>query len=215
MIGFLRKDFYMLYEAYKKNLLLVFVLYAGLVLVTKNTFFGSILIWMMAFYGLSAITMDGSCGWDCYARTLPVSNGAVITARFLVTLIMVGISFAFSMILCGILYYFMDYGELQEMVVPNALITAAALIAIGLMFPAAYKWGVEKVRNSFLLVFMAVFLTPLALKKWMDLDSVEALARSLEEIPTAAVMGMALGAGLLVYAFGGWLSVRVYAKKEF
>ena len=94
MLGFLRKDFYMLYGAYKKNLLLVFLLYAALVLVMKNTFLLAILIWLMAFYGLSAITMDDSCGWDRYARTLPVSSGAVITARFLTTLLLLGIAAA-------------------------------------------------------------------------------------------------------------------------
>lgn len=215
MLGFLRKDFYMLYGAYKKNFLLVFLLYAVLVLVMKNTFFLAFLIWIMAFYGLSAITMDDSCGWDRYARTLPVSGGAVIAARFLVTLLLLGVAVAYALIMGGILHFFLDYSEIKDLLVTIALITAAALITIGVLLPAAYKWGVEKVRNTFLLVFMLVFVTPALLKTWLGTGPIDALFLWLEGLSPSALSLTALGVGLLVFALGGWVSAGIYAKKEF
>ncbi len=215
MLGFLRKDCYMLYGAYKKNLLLVFVLYAALVLAMKNTFLLAIVIWLMAFYGLSAITMDDSCGWDRYARTLPVSGEAVIAARFLTTLLLLGAAVAYSLILGGVLYFFLDYGEIQELLVTIALVTAAALAATGVLLPAAYKWGVDKVRNTFMLVFMLVFLSSTLLKKWLGRGFIDARLRGLEGLSPMALSAAALGAGLLVFALGGWVSARIYAKKEF
>ena len=69
MLGFLRKDFYMLYGAYKKNLLLVFLLYAALVLVMKNTFLLAILIWLMAFYGLICAPTRWCCRPTSHTHT--------------------------------------------------------------------------------------------------------------------------------------------------
>ena len=215
MLGFLCKDFYMLYGAYKKNFLLIFLLYTAVVLVMKNTFFLAFLIWITAFYSLSAITMDDSCGWDRYARTLPASSGAVIAARFWVTLLLVGVAAAYSLIMSGILYFFLDYREIQDLLVTIALVTAMALVTIGILLPAAYKWGVEKVRNTFLLVFMLVFVTPMLLKNWLGTGRIEALLLWLEGFSPAALSAAALGAGLLVFALGGWVSAGIYAKKEF
>ncbi len=205
----------MLYAAYRKNLLLLFLLYAAMVVFMKNTFLMSFLIWLMPFYSLSAITMDDSCGWDRFARTLPVSSGAVITARFLAVLLMLGIGVGFALILAAILHFFMDYSEIGGMLVTIALVTALALVSIGVLLPAAYKWGVEKVRNSFVLVFMLVFLTPVLLGKRLGTDFAESLESWLSSLSITEISGAALGVGLLVFAFGGWLSSRIYAKKEF
>lgn len=215
MIGFLRKDVYMLWEVYKKNFLLVFILYAALVLVTKNTFFLSILIWLMAFYGLSAITMDDSCGWDRYARTLPVSCGEVIAARFLATLLFLGIAVAYALLIGSILCFVLDSGDMGELSATVTLVTSVTLACTGILLPAAYKWGVEKVRNTFVLVFLLVFLTPVLLKKMPGASFVTMLMNWLEDAPLAALSAAALGMGLLVFAVGGWVSAGIYAKKEF
>lgn len=215
MIGVFRKDCYMIFGAFGKNLLLVSVMYAALVLMMKNISFLAILIWITAFYGLSLITMDNTCGWDCYARTLPVSSGAVIAARFLVTLLLMFVAAGYALVLGAVLYFFMDYGEIGELLTTVALVTAAALVVVGLLLPAAYKWGVEKVRNTFLLVFMLVFLTPTLLRKWLGSGFAEEIDNRLEGLTDTTIAAGALVAGLLVFAFGGWLSSRIYAKKEF
>lgn len=215
MIGLLRKDLYMLYEAYRKNLLVVFLVYAAVVLFMKNTFILAIVIWLMSFYSLSAITLDASCGWDRYARTLPVSYGVVIAARFLANLVMLCTGVAFAVVTAVISCCFMDGGELGPVMVMIGLVTAGALITSGLMFPAAYKWGVEKARNTALLVFALVFVSPIMVRKWTGTDFLKEPAAYLLETSFAQLCAWALGIGLLVFAFGGWLSSRIYAKKEF
>lgn len=215
MIGFLRKDLYMLYAAYRKNLLLIFLLYAAMVLVMKTTFLLGMLIWLMSFYSLSAITMDDSCGWDRYARTLPVSSGTVILARFLANLIMMCAGIVFAVATALILYFFMGYDEIGDLMVMIELVTAGALITSGLMLPAAYKWGVEKARNTTLLLFALVCLGPMMIKKWTDGNFLTELVDRLSEFSPAKLSAWVLGIGALVFAFGGWLSSRIYAKKEF
>ena len=78
MIGFLKKDVYCLASLYKKNLVLVYVLYAVLTIATDNLFFLYFMIWLMGFYAISAISLDNSCGWDRFARTLPATMGNAI-----------------------------------------------------------------------------------------------------------------------------------------
>lgn len=215
MLGILRKDLYMLFGAYKKNLALVFALYAALVLGIKQTFFLSWLIWMTSFYSLSTFTMDDSCGWDRYARTLPVSCGKIVGARFLAALVMLGIGVAFSALVGTALCFFWD-GLVYEMVVTDAVIAALALAMLGIIFPAAYKWGVEKARNGFLVIFLLVFLAPALLRKselvqgwlraakdWMEGTALEILCAEV------------LAIGLVIFALGGWVSCRIYRGKEF
>lgn len=215
MLGFLRKDLYMLYRAYGKNLLVIFLMYAAMVVFMKNTFILAIVIWLMSFYSLSAITMDDSCGWDRFARTLPVSSGTIVLARFLTSLVMLGTGLAFAAVTAVILCCFMDYGDIGPLMVMIAVVTALTLATSGVLLPAAYKWGVEKVRNTAVLVFALMSVSPFMLRKWIGNDFIAGLKRWLSELSLVSLSVWALAAGLLIFAFGGWLSGRIYAKKEF
>lgn len=215
MIGFLKKDLYMLYMTYRKNLVLIFLIYAVVVLTMKVTFLLGMIVWLMSFYTLSVITMDNSCGWDRYARTLPVSSGAIILARFLADFVMMCAGVVFAVAIALLLHFFMDYDDITGLMVMIALVTATALITTGLMFPAAYKWGVEKARNTTLVLFMLVCTGPAVISKWTGTDFLEETADYLLEISFAQLSVWALVIGLLVFVFGGWLSSRIYAKKEF
>lgn len=216
MIGLLRKDIYMLYGAYKKNILLLFLMYTMVIVTMKNTFLLGLAIWLMSFYSLSAITMDDSCGWGRYARTLPVSDGVVIMARFLSTLVMLCAGVAFAVTIAVVLCCFMHYAVFSELMTMIALVTAVALATLGLLLPAAYKWGVEKARNTSLALFMLACMIPLMLKKLAGRHfTADLLEIRIQELSLGWLSVWAMGIGLLIFFFGSWLSSRIYAKKEF
>ena len=215
MTGFLRKDIYSLCSMYRKNLILVFLLYTVMTLAMNVTFLLYMMIWLMGFYSLSAITLDESSGWDRYARTLPASAGQIIGARFLATLLMVAVGVVFSLAV-GLAACLMRKEAMGELLFAVPVVTAVALVCIGLLLPAAYKWGVEKARNTFLLLFMLVFFVPALLEKKMGGEAMlQKAAAFLDEQPPALLLGGALAIGLAVFFLGYLLSCTVYRNKVF
>jgi len=214
MLGFLKKDLYTLYGAYSKNLGLVFLLYAVITLATKRTFLLSMMVFMSGFYSLSLLSMDDACGWDRYARTLPVSSGAVVTARCLASLSMLGVGVVFAALM-GAVMRFVLRADVEELALTVAVTAGVTLVTTGLMLPASYKWGVEKTRNTMMLLFVVVFVGPILLKDHLNLEQLRLVAARLEGTPPAALSAMCIGAGLAVFVLGGFLSWQVYRKKEF
>lgn len=86
MKGLFLKDLYGLMGLYKKNLILIALAYGVMGIAGNMPFFFYMSVWLMGSYILSAITLDQQCGWDRYARTLPVSAGQIVGAKFLVGL---------------------------------------------------------------------------------------------------------------------------------
>ncbi len=212
MIGIFRKDVYMLLSAYKKNLLLLFALYAAVTLGMKNTVFPAMTVYLMSFYSLGTLTMDASSGWDRYARTLPVTPGRIVAARFLA---------AFGMIAAGTLYallldaalcllHGLPFGQLLAETTAGF---ALALLSVGLLLPAAYQWGVEKARGVMLALFLAVALGILFLEGKEDL--VEGAVNRIEGGNPVLALTVLVLVCAAVFALGGVISCRIYRKKEF
>lgn len=224
MKGLLLKDLYSLGGLYKKNLLIVSVLYAVLALSADMPFFFYMMIWMMGFYSISGIALDQSCQWDRYARTLPVSAGQVVGAKYLVSLIFIGCGTLYSLVLgsVGVLLK-AENPTWQNFYFFNGLIAALAGATMALLLPAAYLWGVEKARNSMMIVFAVLFGGSfLAFGKNGLLKNVsmpEALKQFAEEGPEQSSLGAAVAVFLLIagalLAASYFISRRIYAQKEF
>ena len=86
MKGLFLKDWYGLLGMYKKNLLLVLVLYAALSMILNMPFFLFMTPWLLGFYTLSSFSLDESCRWNLYARTLPVSSRQIVGGKFLLAI---------------------------------------------------------------------------------------------------------------------------------
>ncbi len=211
MIGIFRKDVYMLLSAYKKNLLLVFAFYAAIALGTKSTLLPTMMIWLMGFYALSALTMDASSGWDRYARTLPVTPGRIVAARFLVTLGMIAAGALYSVLLDAALclLYGLPAGRMLAMAAGGV---AGALLSAGLLLPAAYKWGAEKARSAMLALIFAGSLCIWVLGKKNALRS---FFDWLENRSPVWMLALLLLLCAAVFVLGGVISCHVYRNKEF
>lgn len=228
MIGFLRKDLYSVFCMYRKNLLLVLTLYAVLTIVTQVTFLLYMLVWLMGFYSLSLISLDQASGWDRFAKTLPAGPAQIIGARFLTALLLMLMAMGFSLLLGAVAWMVHGPGleilsfsgdeafSMGELLFTVPMISAVALACMSLLLPAAYQWGVEKARSSFIVFFMVVFIIPAVfgeqLKERVPLEQVGAW---LDAQPYPVLLAIILGVALVLYALGFGLSCHVYAKKEF
>ena len=155
MIGMIIKELLTIWDLYRKNMLLVLVIYAGIGIMTGNTFFCCFLIWMTSFYCLGSITAEQNTGWDNYVHTLPVDPKDVVIGKYAAYLLILLGSTVFSFALC-LISFAMGKANMEECLAVMAAFFALSLVSTSIMLPAAWKWGVEKARNGILLLWGAV-----------------------------------------------------------
>lgn len=207
MKGLLLYEILKIKRAYGKNLVLVGVLYAVLTFALRTEFMLYMLVWMTGFYAVGSMALDE--GWTRFVRALPVSGQKLAGAKFLSTGLMVLMGAVYALAMGGVVCWQMggSYADYCQVVLLVTLLTA---ITMAVMLPCALKWGVERARNTLLLVFAALFGGGLLAAKSMNLEMQIAWLEGHLSIALYAVAAIAAIACLL----GGLAMVRIYATKE-
>lgn len=208
MKGLLLKDLYMALK-YCRAYLLISALFAVLSLFSDNLFLLLYPVLMAGAIPVNLISYDEKSGWGTYSGTLPYTRRQLVSAKYLVALIALGV----GMVLVGMIQLlrlvytgesWQEYGQLL------LLLPAVSLIVPCLLLPVVFKYGVEKGR----LVFYAVVI--------VVAGGFGALGAVLTDDGFAVGLP-ALGAWLAPTAFlaallllaGSWLlSIRFYEKRE-
>lgn len=218
MIGLLKKDFFILWHAYRKNLALVLVLYSVMALALNFSFIVFFFAWISGFYILSGLSIDNYSKWDLYAASLPVSKKQIVGAKFILITLALLISFLIGTLLCGLLTLLR--GEpLLENLLGLLAVSFVCLAYFGVSLVLSYKYGVEKARTAMLLVAAAVFGGVMVLGK-LDLLQGMALPGLLQTLflGDLAIWGWAVVMPvccILVYLLCWAIATRIYSRKEF
>lgn len=221
MKGLIYKDFAILMSVYKKNLLLVAALYGAMAVAMQNDFFLYFGIWMMGFYGLTAFSLDTQCGWDRYARTLPVQDWKIVAAKFVTGLLFIGMAVAYGLVLGVVsrLIYRTLAQDWAELLATIGVITAVVVAAVGVMYFLAIKFSPDKARNYFMIVFIAGFalfylLNRAGIIEDFPVERLQSFGLWLDSHIVLTVL-LALGASAVVMLVMLAAACRVYRKKEF
>lgn len=215
MKGLLRKELSGLWSLYRKTLPMISVLYAVLYVTTKQDFFLYFGVWMMLFYSLSSMSLDESCGWGRYARTLPVNDWQVVGAKFLVSLIYSGGAVLYGVVLGVAQRIISGEGEYADLIGGLLTVLVVSMVMVFLMYPMAFRFGLEKARNTFLVVWVALFGGVMLFGSQLgEVLPLEAVAESMMTRPLLWAGGSLLTAiVVMVLSYIG--SVLIYQKKEF
>ena len=220
MKGLLYKEVASLMGLYKKNLVLVAVIYGALSVVTRNNFFLFFGIWMMGFYSLSSFSLDDASGWGRYARTLPISDKQIIGAKFLLALVFMTIALVYAFAI-GAVCWMVDPATFDwaDFFGGILLVTAVALLSVGLMFFLAVKFGPDKSRNYFMVLALAVFAIFFLAGQMglLEAPTEGELAAALAWVGghMALVVLGALALAVLVFFLCYLASCAVFRRKEF
>ncbi|MFQ8996981.1 ABC-2 transporter permease [Allofournierella massiliensis] len=214
MIGLLKKDFFILWHAYHKNLALVLVLYSVIALAMDLTFMVFFFAWISGFYILSGLTIDNYSKWDLYAASLPVSKRQIVGAKFILITLALLISFVIGTLLCGLLTLLKGTPFLENLLSLFA-VSFVCLAYFGVSLVLSYKYGVEKARTAVLLAAAAVFGGVMVLGK-LDLLQSFALPGLLQTLflGDLAIVVMPVCC-ILVYLLCWAIATRIYSRKEF
>ena len=220
MKGLLYKELASLMGLYKKNLVLVGVIYGALSVMTRNNFFLFFGIWMMGFYSLSGFSLDDASGWGRYARTLPISDKQIVGAKFLTALVFMALALVYALVIGGVCWV-VDSADFDwiEFLSGILLVTAVALLSVGLMFYFAVKFGPEKSRNYFMVAALAVFAV-FFLAGQMGLLQPPSEGQMAEVLTwvgnhQALVPLAAIALAVLIFFFCYLAACAVYRRKEF
>ena len=204
MIGLLRKDLYMTW-AYCRSFVVILGVFLGVGLVNgENSFFVIYPMIIGMMLPVSIISYDERFKWHIACDALPCSRAQAVSSKYILTLLLVGLIFALTMLIQGIrLSRAGDLAQLREL--PGMLLPVG-LVGPAVLLPVIFRLGVEKGRIFY---YVLVGLVAAAAVIFSSGQS--------PEIPTAQVQlpGLALVLGSLVlFALSWGLSIVLYQRRE-
>lgn len=225
MKGLLYKDWALIAGGYKTNFIFLLVFYGFLTVAARMSFLAYAMVFVLGLYATSTISMDESSHWDAYARTLPVTPGQLVAAKYWLTLLLTAASVPLSFLLIALI------PEPKPTLMETALGLAAAvtvtLVYFSFVIPLSYKFGAAKARSWVSISILIVAFGPVFLFTLLP-DSVTApikdAASSLDATVsttwsemslTAAVVGVLLLFSLLCVVISWAISVRIYTHKTY
>lgn len=209
MKGLLLKDIYMAVK-YCRVYFLIAVVFAVAFVWSDNFFLAVYPVFLVGALSVNLLSYDEKCKWSLYAGTFPYTRTQLVSVKYIVTLLALGLSvllmglgFAAHMLVA-------DDFQLSELLTFFGLLLSMGLASPSLMLPIIFRFGVEKGRIAYygvLVFFCAAVGAVGAFSKDVGVLDIS-VVQSTEILLAAALIGAILFAG-------SWLlSVRIYAKRE-
>lgn len=209
MKGLLLKDIYMAVK-YCRVYFLIAVVFAVTFVWSDNFFLAVYPVFLVGALSVNLLSYDEKCKWSLYAGTFPYTRTQLVSVKYIVTLLalglsvlLIGLGFAAHMLVA-------DDFQLSELLTFFGLLLSMGLASPSLMLPIIFRFGVEKGRIAYygVLVFFCAAVGAIgAFGK--DVGALDISVVQSAEILLAAVL-----IGAILFA-GSWLlSIRIYAKRE-
>lgn len=152
MKGLIRKDLYQCMANYK-IIFLYFVVFFGVSFFVDNGIF--FLVLPCIILGMLPITLfaiDEKEGWCRYSATMPVSRTRYMSAKYLLGLILTGVSAAFCSVF-SFLSALIKHTYLAESMISVVIAVAVSLMGTAVAMPFSVRFGANKGR---IVLFIAV-----------------------------------------------------------
>lgn len=204
MIGLLRKDLYMT-AAYCRSFLLILLVFLGVGTVNgENSFFVIYPMIIGMMLPVSLISYDERFKWHTACDALPVSRAQAVSAKYILTLLLVGLVFVLTMLVQGIRLY--RLGTPERIWELPGLLLPIGLVGPALLMPVIFRLGVEKGRLFYYLLVGVVCAAAVIFSRGEG--PVDPTAR-LELGGALPVIG-----SLAIFALSWLLSVFLYKRRE-
>ena len=223
MKGLLYKDAAILLKSYKRNVLYIMLLYAILVLMSREPYLAYAMTFIWGLYVPSTISFDEQAHWDTFASTLPVSPKQIVGAKYILGLVCTllgGVCTLLILALLPLTSVIWRAEPLPALAECFAGILASAMVSLlvaALTLPISYKFGSARARSYVGIACIALFGVILLAFQFAGDKQRAAVGVNLHAISDQEIsLGLLLGfaAILLLYAVSYAICVCIYAKKE-
>lgn len=210
MLGLMKKDFLMLKGNLKVwgILLIIYVFIAF----QESMSLVFILPFMCIVTMLSTFSYDSFNKWDAYACSLPNGRKNSVRAKYIVTLLLIFATMLIVFILTmAIGYYRTKTVNLESMGESMLGAVFATTLLQSIMYPAIYKYGVDKARIAIFIVAFCFAIIGGLLSKYIDFESIIQGLAFLENY-----MALIVPIIIVIMVYSSYkVSENIYKKKEY
>lgn len=208
MKALLLKDLYNL-----KSYLRVLAAMAGFYLIfgltsRNSTMFSSIIVMFAVMLPVSLFSYDDYSKWDAYCLSLPITRRQVVTARYLLALLILTVCGLLSVAVMLLQQWLQPGIQEEGGLVSIGILASIAVLYLAVALPLCYKLGVEKGRFLLMALIAVPFLGFFLFSKFDIAPLTEA-----QVIFAMIVILPVVAAALLIFSY--LLSVYFYQRKEF
>ena len=207
MKGLLLKDWYMMKKYMRSYLVLLIVFVAVSFTDATNMFFVYYPCMLTGMVTVNLLAYDERSKWDVYAGTLPCTRRQVVSAKYLLGILLQLLLLAVTAAVQGFHMIGAEQPERTGFVVLLEMLVILSCITSSITMPFMFKFGVEKGRMAYYVMIGVVsggsVLAASVSRRAMQVEVSNSIALPLL---TLAAIG--------VYALSWWLSIRFYEKRE-
>ncbi|MFJ6263796.1 ABC-2 transporter permease [Lysinibacillus xylanilyticus] len=208
MAGLILKDLMSIQRQIKAQaFLLIFFLFISIFMQQSLILF-TLIIFIVTFQAITALTYDEQSNWDKYANTLPISKGDIILSKYILSVLLMLFGLILALPIVFIIHRFTNNWSSAEFFLTFNLLVTLAFCMLALLLPIYIKFGSIKGRMFLIaLCFIPGFLFSLLKDYFPDI--------TLTLPNLKQYMFLAPFAGLLILWLSSLISTAIYQRKEF
>ena len=207
MKGLILKDLYMTAK-YFRTYLFILVLFLGLSFSSGDNLFVVFYPGLLAtMIPVNLLAYDERSHWDIYCGTLPVSRNMVVSAKYLLELMLLGAVYLLTVGVQALRLIYTGEFQLESFLVLMSLLWMVYLFAGSISLPFMFKLGVEKGRMAYY-VMIGIICGGAAISGHAFADGLQAT------IPFGTVLILGCMAATAAFALSWYLSILFYRKRE-
>ncbi|MDM5246992.1 ABC-2 transporter permease [Lysinibacillus sp. G4S2] len=208
MAGLILKDLMTIQRQIKAQaFVLIFFLFISIFMQQALMLF-TIIIFVVTFQAITALTYDEQSSWDKYANTLPISKGDIILSKYILSIVLLIFGLILALPIVFIIHRFTNNWASTEFFLTFNLIVALAFCMLALLLPIYIKFGSNKGR----MVLIAFCFIPSFLFSLLN-EHLPDMTLALSDLKQ--FMFLAPFAGLLILWLSSLISTAIYKRKEF
>lgn len=207
MKGLLLKDFYMMVR-YFRNYLLILAIFLAVSFVQEDTLFFAFYPFLLCgMIPVNLLAYDERSHWDIYCGTLPVTRDMVVSAKYLIGLMIQGVVFLVTAVGQAVRIHLQGRFDWESYLVLMSLMAMLSLFSSSITLPFMFKLGVEKGRMAYYVMIFTI-CGGAGIAGFAFNDQLQAT------IPFGAVLALGVVLAATVYAGSWYLSIIFYRKRE-
>ncbi|MGE7672578.1 ABC-2 transporter permease [Lysinibacillus sp. NPDC094403] len=208
MAGLILKDLMSIQRQIKAQaIMLIFFLFIS-IFMQQGLILFTIIIFIVTFQAITALTYDEQSNWDKYANTLPISKGDIILSKYILSILLMLFGLIIALPIVFIIHRFTNNWASAEFFLTFNLLVTLAFCMLALLLPIYIKFGSIKGRMFLIaLCFIPGFLFSLLKDYFPDM--------TLTLSNLKQYMFLAPFAGLLILWLSSLISIAIYQRKEF
>lgn len=209
MVGLILKDLMTIQRQMKTQAFLFIFFLVMSFIVQQGSMLFTLVIIMVTFQAITAITYDEQSGWDKYANTLPISKGDIVLSKYILSILLMimGLIFALPIVLIIQRFTPNNWASAEFFLTFNLIVTLAFCM-LAILLPVYIKFGSIKGRIVLIAIcFIPGFLFSVINKQLPDMFLVLTNMKHFSFLAPFA--------GLLILWLSSLISTAIYKQKEF